>query len=218
MPLFSIIAVHYQGTVPHEVFCRGIDSIREQTFKDFELLVYHDGPLIDASVSTPVPVICSEQRFNDFGHSLRDRGIREAIGDYIVHFNADNVLYPSALAEIANEIRRPPRMRDQDTGAVIDSDAIIIFPIKMLGLQRINGTVVQFKGQPGVRAPFYEIMTGNPPVYQNIDAMQLVMKRSLWLAEGGWRDKSAEGDGRMYEAFAKKYGYRTVGPVLGEHF
>jgi hypothetical protein len=55
-------------------------------------------------------------------------------------------------------------------------------------------------------------------VYQNIDAMQLVMKRSLWLAEGGWHDKREDGDGRMYEAFAKKYGYRTVGPVLGEHF
>ncbi len=218
MPLFSIIAVHYQGTVPHEVFCRGIESLREQTFKDFELLVYHDGPLIDSRVAMPVPVICTEQRFNDFGHSLRDRGIREAMGDYIVHFNVDNLLYAPALAEVAAEIRRPPRLRDQDTGAVIDSDDIIIFPIKMLGLQRINGTVVQFKGQSGVRAPFYEIMTGNPPVYQNIDAMQLVMKRSLWLAEGGWHDKREDGDGRMYEAFAKKYGYRTVGPVLGEHF
>jgi hypothetical protein len=53
---------------------------------------------------------------------------------------------------------------------------------------------------------------------RNIDCMQLVMKRELWLAEGGWRDKSERGDGEMYQQFTQKYGYRQVGPVLGEHF
>ena len=48
--------------------------------------------------------------------------------------------------------------------------------------------------------------------------MQLVMKRSLWLAEGGWSDKCMNADGILYERFAAKYRYRTVGPVLGEHF
>jgi hypothetical protein len=47
--------------------------------------------------------------------------------------------------------------------------------------------------------------------------MQLVMKRQLWLDEGGWYDKSELSDGAMYEKFAAKYGYRTVGGVLGEH-
>ncbi len=217
MPLFSIIVPHYQGTIRHEIFCRGIESLKAQSFKDFELLCYHDGPLLDPSLPMPAPIITTEQRYNDFGHSLRDLGIRQASGDYIVHFNADNILYPFALETIAAEIRRQPRAIDPQ-GNVIDPDHIIIFPIKMHGLQRFRGKLMQFKAADGSMVPFYEILTGNPPIVQNIDAMQLVMKRSLWLAEGGWYDKRNMSDGYMYQAFAKKYGYRTVGPVLGEHY
>ena len=212
MPLFSIIVVHYQGTIPHPIFLRGISSLTNQTFKDFEILVYHDGPLSDPSAAMPVPVRCTEKRFNDWGHSLRDRGIREAAGDYIVHFNADNILYPHALAEVAKEIVRPPRLVDENK-RVLDPADIVIMPIAMVGLQRVNGRVIQFKGSP----PFFTILTGNPPVVQNIDCMQLVMKRTLWLAEGGWADKRELSDGFMYQRFAQKYGYREVGPVCGEH-
>ena len=212
MPLFSIIVVHYQGTIPHAIFSRGIASLQAQTFKDFEIIAYHDGPLTDAASVMTVPVRCSEYRFNDFGHSLRDRGIREATGDYILHFNADNILYPHALTEIAKEIHRPPRLQDEQK-RILDPADIIIFPIAMVGLQRVNGRVIQFKGSP----PFFSILTGNPPIVQNIDCMQLVMKRSLWLAEGGWADKRELSDGYQYERFAKKYGYREVGPICGEH-
>ncbi len=212
MPLFSIIVIHYQPTIPHATFCRGIASLQAQTFKDFEVLAYHDGPLSDPSVELPVPVRCTPTRHNDWGHSLRDRGIREAAGDYILHFNADNVLYPHALAVMAGEIARPPRLKMPD-GRVVDSNDILIFPVVMVGLQRVNGAVVQFKGSP----PFFTILTGNPPQLQNIDCMQLVMRRQLWLAEGGWADKREMSDGYQYERFAKKYGYRECGPVLGEH-
>jgi hypothetical protein len=61
-------------------------------------------------------------------------------------------------------------------------------------------------------------MTGNPPLYSYIDCLQLVMKRSLWLAEGGWYDKRETSDGLMYEKFANKYGYRNVAAILGEHY
>jgi hypothetical protein len=212
MPLFSIIVIHYQPTIPNAIFCRGIESLQKQTFKDFEILAYHDGPLTDTVSPLPVPVRCMEKRYNDWGHSLRDRGIREATGDYILHFNADNILYPNALAEIAKEIARPPRLQDQQR-RILDPNNIIIFPVVMVGLQRVNGVVMQFKGSP----PFYSIMTGNPPKLQNIDCMQLVMKRSLWLTEGGWADKRELSDGYQYERFAAKYGYREVGPLCGEH-
>jgi len=212
VPLFSIIATHYQPVIPHPVFCRGVESVRNQTFKDYELLCYHDGPLTDPAVEMPVPIRCTPVRHNDWGHSLRDLGIREATGEYILHFNADNVLYPNALATIAAEIARPPRLKDQ-SGRILDSNDIVIFPIRMFGLQRVNGAVVQFKGSP----PFFTILTGNPPVVQNIDCMQLVMKRSLWLSEGGWADKRELSDGFQYQRFAAKYGYRECGPVLGEH-
>jgi hypothetical protein len=126
--------------------------------------------------------------------------------------NADNILYPDALEEIAKEIARPPRLYDPQ-GQPLDTDDIIIYPVRMFGLQRFRGHTVQFKGGPA----FYLILTGTPPVVQNIDCMQLVMKRELWLREGGWCDKRELSDGYMYQKFAQKYGYRSVGPVLGEH-
>ncbi|HVT79576.1 MAG TPA: glycosyltransferase [Phycisphaerae bacterium] len=213
MPRFSIIVPHYQGTIPHSIFLRGIASLQAQTLQDFELLVYHDGPLLDATVEFPVPVIATARRFNDFGHSLRDRGIREATGEYIVHFNPDNLLYPHALQTIAEEIARPSRLYT-DAGQALDTNDIIIFPILMHGLLKFRHLTLQSK----THQDFYIILTAIPPVVQNIDAMQLVMKRSLWLAEGGWSDTSELSDGLLYERFCGKYGYRHVGPVLGEHF
>ena len=212
-PLFSIVVVDYQGVNTHETLLRGLRSIEAQTFRDFEVVLYHDGPLLFPDREFPLPVICSERRYNDWGHSLRDLGIRRAVGQYILHFNADNILYPEALERIAEEIRRPPRLLDPH-GTALDTDDIVIFPVKMWNLVKFRSHTIQFKGPP----QFYLILSGVPPVVQYIDCMQLVMKRSLWLSAGGWYDKREMGDGYMYQEFTRKYGYRTVGPVLGEHF
>ena len=212
MPRFSIVVVDYQGVNSHEIYCRGIGSLLAQTFTDYEILAYHDGPFLNPKVDWPIPVTCSAERHNDFGHSLRDRGIREARGEYIVHFNADNILYPNALAELEAAITRPNRIFGN--GQPLDNNSIVIFPVIMHGLQRIFGHVISNKNFP----EWFSILTGEPPVKFNIDAMQLVMKRELWLAEGGWYDRTTESDGNMYPKFAQKYGYRLVGPVLGEHF
>jgi hypothetical protein len=214
MPLFSIIVVHYQGTISREIFARGIASLQNQTFRDFEILCYHDGPLIDPAAPQPVPIRATPLRFNDWGHSLRDLGIREAKGDYIVHFNADNILYPSALETMAAEIRRPSRLFNAANRQPFDTDNIIIYPVIMHDMQRFMDWAVRMPAGSGS----YMILTGNPPFVGGIDCMQLVMKRELWLREGGWHDKREAGDAWMYPTFAAKYGYRAVGPVLGEHF
>ena len=49
-------------------------------------------------------------------------------------------------------------------------------------------------------------------------AMQFVMRRDLWLAEGGWRNHAAGSDGVLYQGFARKYHIRSVPAVLGEHW
>jgi Glycosyl transferase family 2 len=213
MPLFSIIMVHFQGANSHPIFMRGYESLAAQTFKDYEILCYHDGPLLDPAAQFPLPVTCTPQRHNDWGHSLRHAGILAATGDYILHFNADNILYPDALQQIAEAIHRPPRLKDK-SGQILDTNDMVIFPIKMWNLVKFR----DITWQPKVPPQFYTILTGVPAVAQNIDCMQLVMKRELWLAEGGWYDRRPMSDGCLYEKFAAKYGYRTVGPILGEHF
>lgn len=212
IPTFSIIVPHYQGTISHKLFCRGIDSLNQQTFKDFEILCYHDGPLIDKRSPMPIPIKPTPERFNDWGHSLRDLGIREAQGTYIIHFNPDNLLYPNALELIHKESLRESRVFNEE-GKCLDDNNIIVFPVIMRGLQIAHKRLCRFED-----TNIYTILTGVPVRQHNIDCMQLVMKRELWLTEGGWSDKSHDGDGIMYERFAASYGYRTVQDVIGEHW
>jgi len=109
---------------------------------------------------------------------------------------------------------RPPRLFETRNRAALDTNAIIVFSIWAHGLQRFGDQLVRFPKNP----EFALLLTGNPPRLAHIDAMQLVMRREYWLAEGGWYDKGESGDGAMYAKFAAKYGYRSVETVLGEHF
>ena len=201
---------HYDRVISDELFLRGYSSLQNQANAPlYEVLVYHDGP-----VSRPVPnrirVRETSERHNDWGHSLRDLGIREARGDYVIHFNPDNVLYSFALREIELALRSRQRFVKIEKG-----DEIVIFPILMRGMQTDGRGVWRVRD---VSPPPSVILTGLPPAKYFIDCMQLVMKREVWLREGGWKDKSEESDGNMYPGFVKKYGARYVGRVLGEHW
>jgi hypothetical protein len=217
-PRFSIIVPHYDGSISDELLLRGLHSLSAQTFRDFELLLYHDGPL-----SRPLPdlgwlgarlrLTVTEQRHNDWGHSLRDRGIQEARGDYIVHFNPDNVLYPRALATFEAAARAPvpayqnPRFRE--------NPEILIYAILMRGMQS-NGHVGPWRNRKDTSR--YLIYTGMPPILGAIDCMQVVITRRIWLEIGGWYDKREDGDGRMYSQLIRERAARYISEVLGEHW
>ena len=195
---FSIVCPHYDGVISDDVFLEGMQSIDNSTYKNFEVLVYHDGP-----TSRPLPDLsqfsfthrykATKKRYNDWGHSLRDLGIREAKGEYIVHFNPDNILYPKALEALSNCERD-----------------ILISPVVLEGTLRI-GPYIQRTGEDKHRC----FLDGYPPIFHNIDCMQLVMKRSLWLSKGGWYNKEEQSDGKMYEEFCKEYHPEYCSEVIG---
>jgi hypothetical protein len=61
-------------------------------------------------------------------------------------------------------------------------------------------------------------LSGYPCIMKNIDCMQFVMRRELWLREGGWHIKLAQAaDGLLFQDFVKKYGVRYVVGPLAEH-
>jgi len=217
-PKFSIIVPHYDGVISDEQFLQGMNSLVNQTYRDFEILVYHDGP-----ISRPIPNIdfpnvkikVTEKRFNDWGHSLRDMGIREAQGEYILHFNPDNILYKNALESIFKQSQKQYFYNKDGIEYIYPlPNDIIIFPILMRGVQS-NG-VGLWRNKKNAEKD-YMIFTGYPPLKYNIDCMQLVMKRSLWIENDGWKDKSEDSDGNMYEPFVQKYKARYCSEVLGEH-
>lgn len=249
-PLFSVIVTDYEPSVPRDYFRRKMASLAAQTCKDFEVLVYHDGPksqsyaedLAGGPMHPATQFIETPTRTGDWGHTARDLGIRAARGRWIIHSNADNVFYPNlidvlqavvtdpepwtfaraplplpfGLRRLVNWLDQP--WKSQLTAARVyeSSDPqILVYGVVMRGLvgrAMHHSRVRQAAQRQGV------IFGGVPVRHGAIDAMQLVMRRDLWLAEGGWHDKSWDSDGRLYPAFARKYRVLPVPFVLGEHW
>lgn len=121
MTKFTIIATDAENHVPRDRMVEGIKSIENQTFNDFELLIIHDGPrkgsYLDEVKSLPhnTKLLKTDKHYGIYGldkfwagygwgHHSRDLGIKQAQGEYIVHFNIDNILYPDALQKISDKI------------------------------------------------------------------------------------------------------------------
>ena len=249
-PLFTVIVTDYEPSDSREFFLRKMAFLAAQTCKDFEVLVYHDGPKVQSydddlaggPAHPETQFIVTPMRVGDWGHTARDLGIRAARGRWIIHTNADNVFYPNLIAvlkEMATDpgpwaFALPPRgypfglrrlakwldqRLDQRLAApwVYESSdpQILVYGIVMQGLVALSNNFTRVRDaahRQGV------IFGGVPVRYGSTDAMQLVMRRELWLAEGGWYDKAMDSDGQMYAEFARKYRVLAVPAVLGEHW
>ncbi|MFL0789888.1 MAG: glycosyltransferase [Prochlorococcus sp.] len=212
---FSIIVPHYDKAVSDEVFDRGMSCLLGQTCKDFEVFVYHDGP-ISRPLLMPEDdrfnMRITAQRANDWGHTNRNKGMSEAKGEYILHFNPDNILYSFALQKIIDEAGKSYRHISPSFAPPND---IIVFPIVMRGMQT-NGHILWRDTTTLPQNAM--IFTGYPAVKNNIDAMQLIMKRSLWASYGGWYDLREDSDGNMYPRFVMENKARYCPEILGEHW
>jgi hypothetical protein len=77
-----------------------------QSNKNPILTVIHDGPnkefdqIMEYSKKILPNNINFEntiKRYNDYGHSLREMGLKNILGDYVLLTNADNYFVPSAI-------------------------------------------------------------------------------------------------------------------------
>jgi len=187
--------------------------------------------------------IVTPTRIGDWGHAARDLGIRAARGRYIIHTNADNVFYPSLIEALKAAITDPEPwsyVASQKTTLPSGLNWVTRWFGKALALERpppqlthsrlpqilIYGIIARgmmpYKNV-SLRVPALAkrqgLLLGGVPVQAgNTDAMQLVMRRDLWLAEGGWHDRRMDSDGYLYEAFARKYRVLAVPIALGEHW
>lgn len=214
--------VDYDGAVDRNMFFRGVECFADQTFTDFELLIFHDGPktipyeeeLAGRRTPARVRFFCTEERENNWGHGNRNRGIHAATGDWIVHTNADNVFYPHALEKLA-EIIRSDRKAAVNRRVDTTERQIVIFPILMRGVTPFRDRYVKRRDRPD---EFFTVMSGTPLIRRNVDVMQFVMRRDLWLAEGGWTEFSGHADALIYGRLAEKYTIISAAEILGEHW
>lgn len=115
----GIIAVTYKQNYPLKTF---INSLKSQTLQNFDVHIIHDGEwdvqLKDSLyehgyISENITVYNSHVRYNDYGHSLRDWGIREFHSKYkyLLITNSDNYYCPKFIEYIFSQI-------DENTGVV----------------------------------------------------------------------------------------------------
>ncbi len=200
MSFFSIIAAYYQGTTSLAEYRRFAQSLKQQTFSDFEVLVYHDGPLLHA-VDSPFNILSTHKRSALWGHDLRAIGLGQASGKYILHANADNEYFPDALTNIYNAVR--------------ETDAkIIITKVEMMGLNRADGRLWYDSPRDYTKSA---ILSGNPPVLNSIDLMQAVIAKEIW-DKYGWFTFIKQADGLIYTKICLENKYRCTDILIGRHY
>ena len=103
MKTVHIIAVAYKKYGELRVF---VQSWLNQSDRNWILTVIHDGhddefvqimKYFTALEPDKIDYKCTDIRFNDYGHSLREIGLHSARGDYVLLTNADNYYIPKAL-------------------------------------------------------------------------------------------------------------------------
>lgn len=108
-PVIEIICVTYKQYGSLSIL---VQSFLNQTVPNWRLHVIHDGP--DEAFVAQMQTYCAEddrikfswtaERSNDWGHSLRDEGLRSSTGDYILITNGDNYYVPKFLEFIMIEV------------------------------------------------------------------------------------------------------------------
>ena len=217
MTRFCVISRDYEHHVPREhnpedvtstSIHRGLASLGNQTFKDFNVLICHDGPkektyeqegIYFEKLGIQPYVLHTSKRNGVWGHASADYAMRFAyehnLGDYYIQHNIDNEFFPEAFQKINNALNRM-------------EEKIVIFQIYHW---KIYPPTQHLKA---VDNP----LTGLPPRRQHIDAMQLVAHKDIWREVGFWHSTEEEADGIIYEDMCKRFPYRYMPIVLGQNF
>jgi hypothetical protein len=182
-PKIHVIAVAYQKFGQLKVF---VQSWLNQSQDNWILTVIHDGPnsefdliMTDFKQRAPEQILFfnTENRFNDYGHSLRELGLKNIKGDYVLLTNADNYFIPGAV-EFVNEV------------FIAHSPDVVIFDM------------VHSHNLPGGRnLPAYSFFETS--FERNSIDMSAAIIKSYLAEKAGFRDKTFAGDATYFEDVMK---------------
>lgn len=119
MPFFSIIINTYNRPT---FLINAINSVLNQTFTDFELIIVNDGSTADYSIVENL--ISGNQKVKYFKKSNEERsiarnfGIIKSRGEYICFLDDDDVYYPNHLETFFKEINKTSVQYFYRTGAM----------------------------------------------------------------------------------------------------
>ena len=111
-PYFSVVVPTYNRA---SLIKTAIDSVFSQTFADYELIIVDDGST-DDTVAVVTALFAGSncrarliQQQNAGPGAARNRGIREATGDYVALLDSDDVWFPWTLANFHRAISEKGR-------------------------------------------------------------------------------------------------------------
>jgi len=182
-PKIHVIAVAFKKLDELKVF---VQSWINQTKDNWTLTVIHDGPdeefsLIMRGYKDKYPArieyLCTKKRFNDYGHSLREIGLKNIQGEYVLLTNADNYFIPKTI-EFINEV------------FIEHQPEVIIFDM------------IHSYDRPGGRnLPAYSFFETKLERF-SIDISSAIVKANL-AEKAGFRDKTRDGDASYFEDIIK---------------
>jgi GT2 family glycosyltransferase len=208
-----------------------ISSLRCQTRRDWRLAILHDGPHAALGANLAAHGFLDEQvefhetavRANDYGHSLRDLGIREhARGDWLLLTNGDNYYCPRFVEYMLAEAERDPaaglvycdmvhshNRPDSSSGSDYGYFATEIRRLSVMEQQALVNSGVVAGGDAGV--PQYSI---------RLDIGAFIVRRDIAQAVG-FNHRDHDADGRFVLDILRAYGNsitcRKVPKVLFVH-
>lgn len=178
-----MIAVAYQKSGQLKVF---VQSWLNQTSDNWTLTVIHDGP--DAEFDSIMAAFADQSsgriryrntpvRLDDYGHSLRELGLRNVSGDYVLLTNADNYYVPRAVEFLTLAVAK--QWFD-----------VVVFDM------------VHSHNRPGGRdlPPYSFFETAYARL--SIDIGAAIVRTEL-ARLAGFRDKTHDGDGSYFEDVAR---------------
>src|SRR4051812_8314564 len=114
-PMISVVVIFLD---PGPYLEEAVDSVRRQTFRDWELLLVDDGSHDGSSEVARLAAEAEPHRIRYLTHpehanrgmsASRNRGCVQARGSYITFLDADDVLRPDALETLLSALRTAPR-------------------------------------------------------------------------------------------------------------
>ncbi len=138
-PLITILMTVYNGRT---YLKSSLESVLNQTFKDFELLIIDDASRDDSleiirSYQTKDPRIVIYSNPVNVGQTKSlNVGLNLARGKYVARMDADDLVFPSWLAELSSFLKENPEI------AVVSAKAVVMNGSK--GLVRILNTPTQW--------------------------------------------------------------------------
>ena len=185
-PDLTVVCVSYKR---YENIPILIHSFLAQTLQSYKLLIIHDGydtkmdgilAHYKAEHPDKIDYLFTEQRYNDWGHSLRDMGIGLANTEYLLITNDDNYYAPKFL-----ELMLPDMKAKQADIAMCN--------------------MVHSHHNPGLRPQLSYMPFETRPERGSLD-MGCFIARTALAQQVGFRDKGHDGDATYFEDLVKAAG------------